>query len=85
MEVKSHKMVAHCPNVVGLIDHGIVAFNGQRGALIYPFLSHKLAELFVAIDEKYAAKFFLDIAKGLLAFHEHQPSLAFRDLKVILL
>ncbi|KAI9199677.1 kinase-like domain-containing protein [Polychytrium aggregatum] len=87
-EIEAHKSV-DSPHVLKLVDYEIVRDSkGTEGLLLLPY--HHLGTVQDLIDNTpprdfipmpKIIKFAIGIAKGLQAFHTHNPPLAYRDLK----
>ena len=92
-EIAFSRMVKGRKNVVQLVDAAIVVRrNGMReGLLVFPFYRKGTLESLIKLYNKgngvvtlpasLMARLFRGICQGLLAFHEQDPQLAFRDLK----
>ncbi|TPX35958.1 hypothetical protein SmJEL517_g01729 [Synchytrium microbalum] len=88
-EIAAHNQV-NSPNVLKLLDSELVIKNGHavEGLLLLPLLKNGTVQDMIDntpsgefIPMKTILRVSVDVCRGLLAFHSHQPPLAFRDLK----
>lgn len=85
-EIDAH-LAVNSPHIIKLIDSKIVSINGRvsEGLLLLPFYSKGTVQDLIENSEEIPLSEICslgrDICKGLEAFHNSAPPMAFRDLK----